>query len=148
MGHRFCLWVDMYTFIHDLTATQIEQLLQLYKQTWWAKERKLAEVQRMLNQSDLLFGLCEADTQTLVAFARVLTDGIYRAIVFDVVVSEAHRRQGLGRLLLQQIVSHPVLSQVECIQLFCLPDMLPFYQKHGFEKAEPLLLVRQRQRID
>ncbi|NJL49176.1 MAG: N-acetyltransferase, partial [Leptolyngbyaceae cyanobacterium SM2_5_2] len=36
----------------------------------------------------LLFGLCDEDTQNLVAFARVLTDGVYRAIVFDVIVSE------------------------------------------------------------
>jgi predicted GNAT family N-acyltransferase len=135
----------MYYLIDALTPMQVEQLLQLYQQTWWAKERELAEVQRMLSQSDLLFGLCAEDTQTLVAFARVLTDGVYRAIVFDVIVSEAHRGQGLGVMLIQQVVSHPVLSQVECIQLFCLPDMRPFYQKHGFEEAEQLLLVRQRQ---
>ncbi|NJL49177.1 MAG: hypothetical protein HC929_19060 [Leptolyngbyaceae cyanobacterium SM2_5_2] len=48
---------------------------------------------------------------------------------------------------MQQVVSHPVLSQVECIQLFCLPDMLPFYKKHDFEEAEPLLLVRPRQTV-
>jgi predicted N-acetyltransferase YhbS len=135
----------MYYVIDTLTPNQVEQLLQLYKQTWWATHRKLADVQRMLSQSDLLFGLCDEATQTLVAFARVLTDGVYRAIVFDVIVSETHRGQGLGLLLIQQVVSHPMLSQVECIQLFCLPDMLPFYQKHGFEEAEQLLLVRQRQ---
>jgi|GEM_PF-3863553 predicted GNAT family N-acyltransferase len=87
--------------------------------------------------------------QTLVAFVQVLTDDVYRAIVFGVIVSEAHRGQGLGLMLIQQVVSHPVLSQVECIQLFCLPDMLlPFYQKYGFEQAEQLLLVRQRQQAD
>ncbi|NJL49741.1 MAG: GNAT family N-acetyltransferase, partial [Leptolyngbyaceae cyanobacterium SM2_5_2] len=127
----------MYTVINALAPTQVEQLLQLYKQTWWAKDRELADVQRMLSQSDLLFGLCDEDTQNLVAFARVLTDGVYRAIVFDVIVSENHRGQGLGLRLMQQVVSHPVLSQVECIQLFCLPDMLPFYKNMTLRRPSP-----------
>lgn len=132
----------MYRTIHALTPAQIEQLLGLYQQTWWAKERKLAEVERMLAQSDYLFGICQGDMDALVAFTRVVTDGVYRGVIFDVVVDEQHRGQGLGRSLIQQIMDHPTLAQVERLYLFCTPDMVPFYQKCDFEEASQCLMAR------
>jgi len=80
----------------------------------------------------------------LAAFARVLTDWVYRAIVFDVIVATDYRGRGLGATLVEHITTHPRLAQVECIQLFCTPDMQPFYQKYGFSQAEQLLMVRPR----
>jgi predicted GNAT family N-acyltransferase len=98
----------------------------------------------MLNNSDLIFGMCEAESQNLVAFARILTDRVYRAMIFDVIVGANYRDRGLGAILIERILSHPELSQVECIHLFCLPDVIPFYEKFGFVLAEPSLLVRKR----
>jgi N-acetylglutamate synthase-like GNAT family acetyltransferase len=61
-----------------------------------------------------------------------------------VIVAVEYRRKGLGALLIDQIVAHPELSKVECIQLFCLAETIPFYQKFDFVQAEQSLLVRQR----
>jgi predicted GNAT family N-acyltransferase len=134
----------MYTNIATLTDRQIKQLHKLYQQEWWSKERTLPDVYKVLLNSDYVFGICEADSQKLVAFARVLSDRLYRALVFDVIVAAAFRSKGLGRLLIEQVVLHPELSKVECIQLFCLPEMIPFYQKFGFVQSEQSLLVRYR----
>jgi predicted GNAT family N-acyltransferase len=132
----------MYRNVDSLTPTQIHQLLGLYQQTWWAKQRELADVQRMLSQSTHLFGICHGEADTLVAFTRVLSDGVYRGIIFDVVVDEQHRGQGLGRSLIEQVIHHPELAQVENLYLFCTPDMVEFYQKYGFEAASQLLMAR------
>ncbi|WP_036945131.1 GNAT family N-acetyltransferase [Pseudanabaena sp. PCC 6802] len=130
--------------VQSLTDSQVEQLHELYQHEWWSCGRNLADVRKMLSNSDFIFGICEERDRQLVAFARVLSDRVYRALIFDVIVAEDYRGKGLGLLLIEQIVSHPELSQVECIQLFCLPEMLPFYQKMGFDLAEQILLVRQR----
>jgi predicted GNAT family N-acyltransferase len=134
----------MYKNIATLTDIQIAQLHELYQQEWWSKGRTSDDVYKMLLNSDYTFGICESYSQKLVAFARVLSDRTYRAIVFDVIVAADYRNQGLGSLLIEQVVSHPELSKIECIQLFCLPEMIPFYQKFGFIQAEQSLLVRQR----
>jgi predicted GNAT family N-acyltransferase len=134
----------MYRNIAILTDTQIAQLHELYQQEWWSKGRTSSDVHKVLLNSDYTFGICESHSQKLVAFARVLTDRTYRALVFDVIVAEDYRDQGLGSLLIEQVVSHPELSKVECIQLFCLAEMIPFYQKFGFIQSEQSLLVRQR----
>lgn len=132
----------MYKNITKLTNTQIEQLHALYQYEWWSKGRTLADVRDMLLNTDYLFGICEAASGRLVAFARVLSDRTYRALVFDVIVAADYRSQGLGTFLIEQIVTHPELSKIECIQLSCLPEMLPFYQRFGFVKAQQSLLVR------
>lgn len=134
----------MYRNIDTLTDDQAVQLYELYQYEWWTKGRTLDDVRKMLIYSDYIFGICESHSQELVAFARAVSDRTYRAIVYDVIVAAAYRHQGLGSLLIEQIVSHPEISQLECIQLFCLPDMIPFYQKFGFAKPETSLLVRQR----
>ena len=134
----------MLTLIHQLTPAQIEQLHQMYLKEWWSQERALADVPILLNNTDLLFGLWDDEAQQLAAFERVLTDWVYRAILFDVIVATDYRGRGLGATLVEHITTHPRLAQVECIQLFCTPEMRPFYQKYGFGQAEQLLMVRPR----
>jgi predicted GNAT family N-acyltransferase len=132
----------MYKNISTLTDTQATQLHELYQHEWWSQDRQASDIQKLLLNSDYIFGICESHSQRLVAFARVLSDQMYRAIVFDVIVAVDCRSRGLGLSLIEQIVLHPELSRVECIQLFCLPEMIPFYQKFGFIQAEQSLLVR------
>ncbi|MGG6239974.1 GNAT family N-acetyltransferase [Nodosilinea sp. AN01ver1] len=132
----------MLTLIHKLNPNQVEQLHQMYLQEWWSKERALADVPTLLHNSDLLFGLWDEESQRLAAFCRVLTDWVYRAIVFDVIVAADYRGQGLGTKLIEHVTTHPQLAQVECIQLFCTPEMQPFYEKYGFTQAQQTLMVR------
>lgn len=37
------------------------------------------------------------------AFARILTDYVYKALILDVIVEPAYRGRGLGRLLMESI---------------------------------------------
>ncbi|MGL5080291.1 MAG: GNAT family N-acetyltransferase [Microcoleaceae cyanobacterium] len=105
----------MYKHLDTLTTVQVEVLHRLYQETWWSQGRTLADIHKMLSNSDYLFGICETRTQQLVAFARVLTDRVYRALIFDVIVAADYRHQGLGRSLIERIISHPDLSQVESL---------------------------------
>lgn len=117
---------------HTITPDQVHQLVGLYAVTWWADGRGIDDVRRMLDGSDLVFGLVERATERLVGFARVLTDGVYRAMVFDVVVAEEQRGRGLGRMLLDAVVEHQGLAEVESLELVCQPELVPFYQRWGF----------------
>jgi ribosomal protein S18 acetylase RimI-like enzyme len=67
-----------------------------------------------------------------VAFCRVLTDFVFRATIYDVIVAPPHRGQGLGRRLLDAITTHPRLQNVSVLWLCCEPDRVPFYEKWGF----------------
>ena len=59
-----------------------KQLMGLLRQAGWAKQRSIEGVRRMLEGTSLTLGAWEGDR--LVAFARAMTDGIYRALIDDV----------------------------------------------------------------
>ncbi|HIK15826.1 MAG TPA: GNAT family N-acetyltransferase [Leptolyngbyaceae cyanobacterium M33_DOE_097] len=121
-----------YQVVNHLTDEQIQQLCELYETTWWAKGRPFEVVQRMVNHSDVIVGICDRQTSGLIGFARVLTDYTYRALLLDVIVHETYRDRGLGRLILNSVFHHPDLQSVEAWLLVCREDVVPFYEKWGF----------------
>lgn len=117
-----------------------EQLLRLFHQAPWAKSRTLKDARDMLRHTDL--ALCAWDGDQLVGFGRVLTDFVYRATIWDVIVDEAYQKQGIGSELVQRILTHPRLKKVE---LFWLCTRRPeFYEKLGFTSKEQTGMVWSR----
>jgi len=118
--------------IDYLADEQIEKLWKMYESEWWTRGRQLADVRNMLRQSDLLIGLCDSERKHLTAFARIVTDYVYKALILDVIVEPAYRGRGLGRLLMESILHHPSLKSVRHFELYCLPELVPFYKKWKF----------------
>ena len=86
----------------------------------------------MLAGTDLVLALIDRAADRLVGFARVLTDWRYRAYAYDVIVAPEWRDRGLGRELMDALLSHPRLAAVETVELSCQPEMIPFYRRWGF----------------
>ncbi|MBX7168456.1 MAG: GNAT family N-acetyltransferase [Pirellulales bacterium] len=131
--------------IERLNAAQADDLWNLYQQVWWTRERTPQQIQAMLARNELVFGVAEADTGRLVAFARAISDYVFKALVLDVIVDEPLRTQGLGRRIIDRIVHDPRLAQVVHIELYCRPDLVPFYAQWGFtDDLGGLVLLRRR----
>lgn len=118
------------------------QLLVLFHQAPWAKGRSLDDAKEMLRHTDLT--LCAWDGDRLIGFGRVLTDFIYRATIWDVIVDGAYQGQGVGTEIVRRILNHPRLKRVE---LFWLCTRRPdFYEKLGFSAKEQTGMVWSRSR--
>ncbi len=122
-----------YEIIEQFNAAQIEDLCELYKLSWWGNNREIPDITIMLDNSDINLGICEKQSQKLVGFTRVLTDYIYRATIWDVMVAPNYQKQGLGSQLINEILHHSQLKNVEIFMLVCLPEMIPYYEKFGFD---------------
>ncbi|MGJ5673200.1 MAG: GNAT family N-acetyltransferase [Nostochopsis sp.] len=120
-----------YKVVEQLTEIQILDLLDLYKNEFWSHKRTRDQVEIMLTASDIVIGLVD-ECDRLVAFTRVLTDFIYRATIYDVIVKPSHRNMGLGAKLMELVINHPKLGSVEVLSLYCLPKMINFYERWGF----------------
>ncbi|NJL02113.1 MAG: GNAT family N-acetyltransferase [Spirulinaceae cyanobacterium SM2_1_0] len=134
-----------YSRIERLTAAQIDDLYQLYRGEWWCRDRQRADLEAMLAHSDVTLGFC-TESGRLVAFTRLLSDQIYQAILFDVIVHPQHRGQGLGRALIEAALQHPAVVNVETVTLFCRSEMIPFYQKWDFAALRAEIHARRRRR--
>ncbi|MCB1851156.1 MAG: GNAT family N-acetyltransferase [Gammaproteobacteria bacterium] len=117
--------------IYQLNERQISELHQLYQREWWTKDRSLAATKNCVAGSQINIGIVD-NNGTLLAYARVLTDYTFKALIFDVIVSPEQRGSGLGSRLITLIKHHPALSRVIHFELYCLPEMFGFYARHGF----------------
>ena len=107
-----------------------EQLMSLFLQAGWAKHRSMEGVRRILEGTSLTLGAWEGDR--LVGFARAMTDGIYRALIDDVIVEESRRGTGIGSELMRRLIEK--LADVEEVFLRCGEGVVPFYERHRFER--------------
>jgi GNAT superfamily N-acetyltransferase len=129
-----------FELIHQLEEHQVLQLHELYARQWWTEERTLEDVKKMLVSSDLLFAYWDKQVDKLAAFARVLTDHVYRAIIFDVIVDEELRGLGIGKQLMNDIMKET--DHIERVELYCKEDKVPFYEKLGFSLLPTTWLMR------
>jgi len=120
-----------FSVIYELSSDKRDELHQLYKKFWWSNTRTRADVDVILDHS-LSIGLIDNTTGTLIGFTRVVSDHFKYAFIFDVMLEESYRSQGLGRVLLETAINHPALQRVTVFELHCHPDMVAFYEKFGF----------------
>jgi len=121
------------TIDRSLGPEATPELLALYGTYDWWNDREADPVRRALAATDEIVGVRDAETDTLVAAARVLTDYTYYAMVFDVIVHADRRGEGIGEELLAAVVTHPPLSDVDPA-LLAREGLVLFYESCGFEE--------------
>ena len=129
--------MNRYRFVEQIDDRLRGELMELYRHEWWTNERREDDVARMLRHTDLVIGVCTDPGDRLVGFTRVLTDRVYKALIFDVIVAETHRNTGLGRKLIEYVLDHPMLADVRHLELYCRPELIPFYEQWGFTARLP-----------
>ena len=117
--------------ISEFTENNIKQVHQLYKQVWWGKDRSLEDTESCVQGSQICIGVLD-DNENLIGFARIITDFIYKAIIFDVIVCAKHRSNGVGKKLIHLVKNHKKLKRVKNFELYCLPEIEAFYSSFGF----------------
>lgn len=133
---------DRFKRISSLNKEQLEQLIVLYKNEWWTNDRKEIDIIKLLKGGSFVFAYAE-QLGELAAFSRVLSDGVYKAFVFDVIVSEKFRGCGLATKLMNDILTDHSISCVRHIELYCKLELNEFYKKFGFtSEVGPINLMR------
>ncbi|WP_458205933.1 GNAT family N-acetyltransferase [Haladaptatus sp. NG-SE-30] len=125
-----------------------EELLELYREYEWWDDRDEADVRRALRNTDEVVlirkdgegGGSEHDRDESgqgkpVGSARILTDYVYYAMVYDVIVRADHRGQGIGQEFLTAVREHPRLQDVS-LSLLAREGLVPFYESCGFHVAD------------
>ena len=111
-----------------------------HKHAFWARHRDFNQLRRMLAGSTVVVSLWRG--KRLVGFGRASSDGIYRAVLWDVVVAGDLQGRGLGRQVVEALLSAPKVQRAERVYLMTT-NSAGFYQQLGFESAQPQeLLIR------
>ncbi len=141
-------------FCDRRSQVDFQQLQGLFNlAAFWARDRSLEDMQIAIANSDPVITAWDTrlkaspDEQHMIGFARATSDGIYRATIWDVVIHPDYQGAGLGRKLVQTVISHPKLSRVERIYLMTTHQQ-EFYKKIGFESNTSTTLVLHNQPVE
>lgn len=130
-------------FCDRKSQIDLNQLQELFKLgAFWAKERSIEDLSVAIANSEPVISVW--DGERLIGFARATSDGIYRAIIWDVVIHPDYRGAGLGRKLVETVFSHPRMNQVERVYLMTTHQQR-FYERIGFECNSSTTMVLNNQ---
>lgn len=116
-------------FLRDGPDIDLSQLAAL-RHACAFDDRPLAELAAMVTGARFVVSAWEGDT--LVGFARALSDDVTTAYVSSVMVAPTHRRLGLGRALLARLTEGR--SHLKFV-LHARPEARAFYEAVGFRAA-------------
>lgn len=94
--------------------------------------REPDKIRLALEHTDSLLWVHYEKTQKPVAFARATGDGVFNAIIWDVVVDPSFQGIGLGKVLMERLVDELLQKGISNIALYSEPRVLGFYRPLGF----------------
>lgn len=106
--------------------------------SFWAKKRSIEDLGIAIANSNPVVSVW--DQERLIGFARAISDGIYRATIWDVVIHPDYRGAGLGRKLVETVLSHPRMNRVERVYLMTTHQQR-FYERIGFASNSSTTMV-------
>ena len=96
----------------------------------WAKNRTIEQIKQMLANSNVIITLWKKDK--LVGFGRATTDQVYRAVLWDIVISKDLQRVGLGKVIVEELLKNKKVNSAERVYLMTT-DSKEFYKQLGFK---------------
>ncbi len=113
----------------------------LDRNAFWAKSRTINDLKKCLANSDVIISLWVGNE--IVGFGRALTDGIYRGVLWDIVIDQSHQGKGYGTLIIQNLLSSKKIKKTKKLYLMTTNKKL-FYSQFDFKEVTAQnLLIRE-----
>ena len=110
----------------------------LDKHAFWAGNRDYQNLRILLAKSNVVISLWSK--YRLVGFGRATSDGVFRAVLWDIVVAGDLQGKGLGSQVVKALLSAPELKKVERIYLMTT-NSKEFYEQIGFKNSNDQTLM-------
>ena len=118
---------------------KLQKLLE--NNTFWAKNRTIKDLKKCLANSDVIVSLWVRDE--IVGFGRALTDGIYRGVLWDIVIDQNHQGKGFGKLIVKSLLSSKKIKNTKKLYLMTTNKKLFYSQLDFKEVTSQNLLIRE-----
>jgi GNAT superfamily N-acetyltransferase len=119
---------DNFTISTDPSRLDRDAINNMLLRSYWASGRPREALERALDNS-LVFGIYEGNKQ--IGIARVVSDYAVFAYLCDVFIHEDYRAHGLGKWLMQTVMSHPDLQGLRRWSL-ATRDAHGLYKQYGW----------------
>lgn len=120
----------------DIDSVAWIELARVFELAPLEKKRDPAQLEIAFRNSDLRVFAFDGDE--LIAAGRALSDGIWRAAIYDVVVLPEYQGQGIGSQLIRHLVQS---AKVDVIMLYAAPGKENYYARFGFRRMTTAMAI-------
>ena len=109
----------------------VYEMKEVYQSVGWVKHTK--EVIQQIYEASNVISIAVLKGQ-IVGFGRGLTDGVFNAAIYDVVVHKDFQKQGIANVIMEGLFYQ--LRDVSCVHLKSTTGDEAFYQKWRLKKVK------------
>ena len=109
---------------------------------FWAKNRTINDLKKCLANSDVVISLWVG--QEIVGFGRALTDGIYRGVLWDIVIDQNYQGKGFGKLIVKSLLNSKKIKNTKKLYLMTTNKKLFYSQLNFKEVISQNLLIHEK----
>ncbi|WP_143415602.1 GNAT family N-acetyltransferase [Geobacillus sp. E263] len=115
----------------DLSKANWQEMKDVYESAGWTKHSEEI-IQQVFEASDVI--ALAVYNGRIVGFGRALSDGVFNAAIYDVVVHRDFQGHGIGKAIIEDLLEQ--LKHVSCVHLIATTGKEKFYQKVGLKKLK------------
>jgi ribosomal protein S18 acetylase RimI-like enzyme len=117
--------------LNQIEPDTLDEIKDVYHSVGWVKHSNEV-ISKIFHRSDVVsLAVFEG---LIVGVGRGLTDGVFNATIYDVVVHRDYQRKGIASLIMKDLLEQ--LKDVSCILLISTTGNEDFYRKHGMKRLK------------
>jgi ribosomal protein S18 acetylase RimI-like enzyme len=119
------------SFSNSIENVEWSRMKEIYHSVGWTNhnEEKIKKVFQSSNVVAIAY-----DEDNIAGFGRALSDGVFNAAIYDVVVDEQYQNKGIGEQIIENLLAQ--LNDISCVHLVSTSGNEEFYRKAGFRKMK------------
>jgi ribosomal protein S18 acetylase RimI-like enzyme len=124
------------TLSTDIDKISWEELARVLELAPLGKKRDPEKLEQAFRNS-LLRVFAFHDTE-LIGTGRALSDGVWRAAIYDVAVLPEYQEKGVGSKIVQHLVQ---AANVDVVMLYAAPGKQAYYERFGFRNMKTAMAI-------
>ena len=115
----------------DFSKVNLDEMKDIYASVGWTKHTE--EIIKQVFEASNVIALVTVNGR-IIGIGRAMTDGVFNAAIYDVVVHRDFQRQGIAKKIMEFLLDK--LSNISCVHLISTTSNEGFYRERGFKKLK------------
>lgn len=119
------------SFSHSIENVEWSRMKEIYGSVGWKNhdEEKIKKIFQASSVVAIAYG-----ENKITGFGRALSDGVFNAAIYDVVIDKEYQNKGIGQQIIENLLAQ--LDDISCVHLVSTAGNEEFYKKAGFRKMK------------
>jgi ribosomal protein S18 acetylase RimI-like enzyme len=115
----------------DFSKVNLNEMKEIYAAVGWTKHT--IDIIKQVFEASNVLAFVSINGRT-VGLGRAMTDGVFNAAIYDVIVHPEFQQQGIARKIMEYLLTQ--LSNVSCVHLISTTGNEGFYKKLGLKRVK------------